>query len=266
MCVALLVTKNALSLDDEIQEHVPELPKYDWPVTLRHLLHHTSGMPDYMNVMLEKGIKEDQPCSAETVLEGLKERKLGFEPGEKMEYSNSGYFLMSFVVRNITGKSLRAYAKENIFDPLGMTNSHFHDRWDEPVDNEAIGYINTSEGIEAIQIRWDSVGDGGLFTTVEDLFLWNENFDHNILGDEALHLTLTPGRLNDGSEIDYALGHMIQEYRGMSVFHHSGSFGGFKANMLRFPEKQASVVCLANIDTLDAKAITYAFADVYVHS
>jgi CubicO group peptidase (beta-lactamase class C family) len=183
MCIALLAKQKKLSLDDDIRKFVPELPDYGPPITVRHLIHHTSGLRDYLTLLGIAGIDYGTYHQDDVVELVARQRELNFAPGEEYLYSNSGYFLLAVIAERASGKSLREFAEENIFKPLGMKNSHFHDDYRMLIKKRASGYFPDGKGKYRNFIStFDCVGSGGLFTSVEDLFLWDQNFYHHKVG------------------------------------------------------------------------------------
>lgn len=268
MCIALLAERGKLSLDDDIRKYIPEMPRYEASITIRHLIHHTSGIRDYLELMDMALKREEDYYTPEETIEMLARQKgLNFKPGEKFLYSNSNYFLLGVIVERVSGKSLREFAEENIFKPLGMENTHFHDDHTMIVKNRAVGYSPKKDGgFRICETTLDIVGDGGLFTTVEDLLLWDRNFYENKLdgGQKLIDQIFTPGKLNNGEELDYAFGLIISNYRGLKMVHHGGAFVGFRAEMIRFPKQRFSVICLANLDSINPTKLAKRVADIYL--
>lgn len=266
--IALLAQRNKLTLDDPIRKHLPELPELYQPVTLRHLIHHTSGIRDFQTLLDVQGRKDDVNTEQDVIELLARQKQLNFKPGEQFEYSNSGYFLLGVIVRRVSGQSLREFAAENIFKPLGMKNTHFHDDRSLIVNNRSSGYVPRRSGGYSLYItNLDLVGDGGLMTTVEDLFLWDQNFYENKLGGgrDFIAQLLTGGTLSNGEKTNYAYGLELGAYKGLRTTAHSGGFGGFVTEMLRFPEQQFTVICLSNVrGTLDSTALAYRIADIYL--
>ncbi len=269
MCLALLEEEGALSLDDSLRKFLPQMPEYAEEITIRHLIHHTSGLRDYLTLAEIAGIRDDDYFTDAEVVDLLaRQRELNFKPGEEHLYSNSGYFLQSQIVKKASGKSLREYAEEKIFQPLGMTNTHFHDDHQRIVKNRASGYAPKKGGGFVISMTTlPMTGDGGVFTSVEDLFLWDLNFYDNRLGENGQELIgkiQTPGVLNNGEKLDYAFGLGIGEHKGLTMVSHGGAFVGFRADMIRFPEQRLSVICLANLSTFDPSGMAKKVADIYL--
>ncbi|MFB3126207.1 MAG: serine hydrolase domain-containing protein, partial [Candidatus Acidiferrales bacterium] len=169
LSILLLVEEGKLSLDDNIRKYLPEMPDYGSPVTIRHLIHHSSGIRDYLTLMSLVGKGDDDFYTDEDVVVMLaRQRELNFNPGDRFLYSNSGYFLLSQIVKRASGQSLREYAAEKIFGPLGMQNTHLHDDHTLIVQSRASGYSPRKDGDYQINMTTlGMVGDGGVFTTVE---------------------------------------------------------------------------------------------------
>ena len=266
MCIALLTKQNKLSLDDDIRKFVPELPYYGHPITVRHLIHHTSGLRDYLSLLGIAGIDYGTYHQKDVIELVARQRELNFSPGEEYLYSNSGYFLLAVIAERASGKSLREFAEENIFKPLGMKNSHFHDDYRMLIKNRASGYFPSGEGKHRNFIStFDCVGSGGLFTSVEDLFLWDQNFYHyKVGGKDLIDLMHTKGKLNSGEELDYAFALVIGKYKGLKTVSHGGALGGYRSALIRFPEQNFSVICLSNLSSFNPIRLSRQGADIYL--
>jgi len=249
MAIALLAEQGALSLDDDIHKFFPELPTYDEPVTVRQLIHHTSGLRDYLVLAWAADWTEDYSVD-ELLQMTVRQQELNFTPGTEHLYSNTGYFLLSQIVQIVTDQTLSEWSDENMFRPLNMTSTHFHDDHTHIVENRADGYESSENGAFKISMTiLDMVGDGGIYTTVEDLLKWDQNFYDNQLGNGdpgLIDLVQTPGKLNNGDELDYAFGLGVGEYRGTREIAHGGSFVGYRAGLNRYPDHRLSVAVLCN--------------------
>ncbi len=254
MSIVLLVEDGRLSLDDSVRRWVPELPSFGKPITLRHLLYHTSGLRDYMTLLAISGWPSDGELSEKQFLDLMRrQRSLNFAPGDEFLYSNTGYALLSIVVKRASGRSLREFANERIFKPLGMTRTEFRDDHTHAVDNAAHGYEATPSGYREAEPRIDVVGDGGVYSTITDLAKWDENFaTMRVGGEKGMAMMLEAGALNNGQRIPYGLGVSLGEMRGMKTVAHNGSFGGFRSTMLHFPEVDIGVITLCNTSTASA--------------
>jgi CubicO group peptidase (beta-lactamase class C family) len=265
--IALLEQEGKLSLDDDIRKYVPEMPDYGTPITIRHLVHHASGIRDYLELMSLAGLPLGTFHDNEGVVELLARQKAtNFAPGERHLYSNSGYFLLAVIVEKASGKSLREYAGEKIFEPLGMKNTHFHDDYMRLIPNRASAYFPGPMGTyRAFLSTFDRVGSGGVFSSVEDLYLWDQNFyTGEVGGKKFLERMHQRGKLNSGDELDYAFGLAIGEHRGLRVVEHGGALGGYRANLVRFPDERFSVAILANVSAAQPTPLAMQVADLYL--
>jgi len=247
MCIAILEEEGKLNIEDDVRAYIPELTQYGKVIRIRHLIHHTSGLADY----LHWATAEDTEAS---ILQKLQDKPLTHEVGLKYEYTNTGYLLLGFVVRRVTGKTLRQFADERIFQPLGMTRTFFNDdiSVNGAIPSLAIGYWEANPGnfIEYMP-PLNLVGNSGVNTSVNDLFLWDDNFYHNGLGrgnQTLIERMMTVGTLDNGAPLvtNYAWGLVIDSYRGKRMVSHGGAFYGYRAQLMRLPDDRISVILLAN--------------------
>lgn len=269
MCIVLLEEEGKLSVDDTLKKHFPEMPGYAESITIRHLLHHTSGVRDYLTLMRLAGARGDDFYIDPEVVDLIaRQKELNFAPGDEFLYSNSGYFLLAEIVKRVTGDSMRVYAEEKIFKPLGMTHTHFHSDHTQIVKNRASGYGLEKDGSFWINMTTlGMIGDGGVFTSVDDLLRWDLNFYKNKLGkadQKLINKMLTPGVLNSGENRGYAFGLGLSEYKGLNMVSHGGAFVGFRADMIRFPEQKFSVIVLANLGNIKPSSLAKQVADIYL--
>ena len=269
MSVALLAAQGKISLDDDIRKYLPEIPTYPSTVTVRQLIYHTSGIREYSHLMQLAGIRFQDAPDEEVFKMIARQKELNFRPGDEYLYSNSGYFLLAQIVKKVSGKSLREFAEENIFKPLGMVNTRFHDDNTEVIKNRATGYSSRKGGGFSVERTIsDHIGDGGLLTTIDDLLLWDSNFYGNKLngGQELINLLLTPGTLNNGGKLNYVFGLDLERYKGLKMFGHGGAYNGFNSDMIRFPDERFSVICLCNLSNIESGRLTRQVADIYLAS
>lgn len=266
--IVLAARQGHLSLDDDIRKYLPEIPSYGETITIRHLVHHTSGLRDYLELMYLGGYPFENVYSDDWVVELIARQKaLNFQPGEKHLYSNSGYFLLAQIVERATGQALRRFADENIFVPLGMVHTHFHDDRNHVVEDRAMAYSVGDDGDYRLDwyTNFDKVGSGGLLTTVEDLLLWDRVFYEKTLGgEEFVDQMLERGKLEDGEVLDYAFALAHEEYRGLPTIEHSGGFMGFRAQLLRFPDQRLSVASLCNLASANPSLISQQVATLFL--
>jgi CubicO group peptidase (beta-lactamase class C family) len=265
-CLALLVQEGKLKLEDDIRKHIPELPDYGKTITIRHLVHHTSGLRDYLELMSLAGKSFENYFNISDGIELLcRQKALNFDPGAEYLYSNSGYILLAEIVTRVSGKSIREYADEKIFRPLGMKNTFFNDNHKQVTKNRVVSYRPEGNGYLRFVQNFDALGDGNLLTTVNDLYLWDQNFYHKKVGGSAfLDLIHTRGTLNNGKELDYAFGLGHGKYRGLKTVSHGGGMLGFRTQLIRFPEQEFSVIVLANITNFNPTARAYEIADIFL--
>jgi CubicO group peptidase (beta-lactamase class C family) len=270
MSMLLLAEQGKISLDDDIRKYLPEMPQYEATITIRHLINHTSGLRDYLTLVALSGGGRDEDFYVDGEVVDLlaRQKQLNFKPGDQWLYSNSGYFLLSQIMKRASGKTLRQFADENIFEPLGMKNTHFNDDHTEIVKNRAQGYAPREGGGFSISVSpLDMVGDGNVVTTVEDLFLWDQNFYHNKLGkgrQELIAEAQTPGALSSGEKLEYAAGLSVTTYKGLKEVSHGGAFVGYRAGLLRLPDQRFSVACECNLATIDPMTLAHRAADIYL--
>ncbi len=265
--IALLALRGQLSLDDDIRTYVPELADFSETITIRHLVHHTSGLRNFGDLEWFSGRTSRDYNSKARILALLwRQRTLNSRPGEGYLYIGSGYVLLAEIVKRVSGTSLREFAEENIFGPLGMANTHFGDDHTTIVKHRVQGYGPRAQGGLRRYLRaGDWAGDGGLLSTAEDLLRWNRNFDDmTVGGPEFIELMLTRGILNDGDTIDYAFGLVHGEYRDLKTVGHGGAGGGFRTTLERFPEQRFSVALLCNLATIRRRPLVLQLADIYL--
>jgi CubicO group peptidase (beta-lactamase class C family) len=263
--ILLLQADGRLSIDEAVRKYIPELPTYSRPVTIRQLLSHTSGLRDYLTLMALRGTNFDGVTTDADALELIvRQHETNFAPGDEYLYSNSGFFLLSEIVKRVSGESLRAFAQRRIFDPLGMTHTHFHDDHTMIVPGKATGYSRRDGGGFRVDMSgFEQTGDGGVNTTVEDLLQWDENFYSPRVGSAVLLEQLqTRSRLASGDTIDYALGLSIGERDGRRTVRHGGAWAGYRAELLRFPERHGSVAVLCNLGDANPSVFADRVADI----
>ena len=264
--VAMLADQGLLSLDDDVRQYVPELPDYGKPITIRHLIHHTSGLRDEFDLLAMAGYHMDDVITKETILDlAYRQQALNFMPGREHLYSNTGYTLLAEIVERVTGQSFRAWTTENLFKPLGMAHSHFHDDHQMIVKNGAQGYHQDGGSFKKQVVNYASVGASGLYTTVEDLARWVQNFeDGGVGGPRVLAQVNTQGRLDKGDTLSYAFGQNVGQYKGLVRVSHSGSHRGFRTFLLRFPTRRLAVILLSNLDEFQPPDLAFKVADLYL--
>ena len=264
--ILLLEKDGKLTLDDPIARYLPELEAGTKGVTLRHLLHHTGGLRDYIGILYMGGRKDsDGATSHETVQLLARQTRPNEKPGVEYEYSNTGYFLLGVVVARVSGQSLARFAEERIFKPLGMKNTVVVDSYPDDRDVRARGYAKSEKGFVIHETGWEQVGDGGVHSDVHDLALWDENFYTGKLGGRKLiRESTTVGVLNSGQPIDYAAGLRVAKTRGLPTVSHSGSWVGYRSQILRFPDERLTAIVLCNRGDANTGALATSVAEVFL--
>jgi len=260
--IATLVQDGKLSLSDDVRKYVPDFPDYGKLITIYHLLYHTSGIRDYMVLMWLTGKSfEDNFTNADALAMIYRQKELNFVPGHRCVYSNSNYILLAAVVENVTGKNLALYARETLFKRLGMQHSGFENPHSAPKAEQALSYYITPGGYTAFENRFKAIGDGNMHTTIDDLAKWDQCFYSS---DPIIAQLLTRGKLENGNNLTYGMGIMTGAYKNENIQMHPGAFLGYRSELLRFPDKRVSVICLANNEEINPELLTRAIADVYL--
>lgn len=265
--VLLLAQEGRLSLDDGVRKHVPELADFGEPVTIRHLIHHTSGIRDQWTLLGLAGWRYSRDLiSDDDVLSLLARQKdLNFRPGERHLYSNSGYTLLAIIVSRASGKTFREFTTERIFRPLGMADTFFRDNFNEVVKHQAYGYAPAGPAFRLSVTNFDTAGATSLMTTVQDLAKWNANFEKPVVGGHALiERMLERGVLRDGSPIPYASGLSHGTFEGLATVAHGGSDAGYRSAFVRFAEQRLGVAVLCNVSTANPSLLANRVAGVYL--
>ena len=268
--ILLLEKQGKLSVQDDIRKYLPEIPDYGHKITILQLLNHTSGLRDYLTLFELAGVDIDSVTTEDDALAVIARQKaLNFEPGSEWLYSNSGFFLLSVIVKRVSGKTLRDFAAENIFEPLEMKQTVYRNEHTQVVANRALAYDpnEAGTGYKLDVSYFEQTGDGAVHTSVEDILKWDENFySGKVGGAEFLAELQEPGKLNSGKKLDYAKGLFVGEYRGLRFVDHGGSWGGYRAQLLRFPEQHFSVACLCNLANADPEKRAHQVAGIYLAS
>jgi len=252
----LLAQEGKLALDDDIRKHIPEIPNFGSPITLRNLLTHTSGIRDQWALLSLAGWPPGtQVHSIDQIVHLMsRQQRLNFPPGASYLYSNTGYTLLAAVVQRVTGQSLAQWSREHLFQPLGMRNTQWRDDFRRVVPGRATAYSRGPGGLWALDMPFTKVyGNGGLLTTVPDLLLWNDALSTGTapLSPELVRQMETPMRLNDGTEISYALGLGVSRWHGIREVTHGGATAGYRTYLARWPERGLSVAVLCNAGPAD---------------
>ena len=291
MAIAILEEKDELSFEDEMKVHIPDLVDYGEKVTINHMIHHYSGLGDYEYMdypgRFKNAVGEEFRWGNEDYLTNkefhdlIKTLPLIRKPEKKFHYSNTGYVLLALVAENASGMSLREFAEKEIFKPLGMNNSFFNDDVNLPFKNRADAYTPIDDEsdkykINVTNLSW--VGDGGVYTSLNDFIKWDENFYENKLGMggqsliQTMEMTFEETKVSKRNqkmdkekenESTYAFAQNLAYYNGYKRWSHSGSWVGWLAHYARFPELRFSTVVFCNTNEIDATIISDKVVDIY---
>ncbi len=247
--ILLLAKERKLSLDDDVRKYVPELPRYNAPITIRHLLQHTSGLKDWGVIYEIAGWPRTtrvytQEMSFDAV---FRQQSVNFTPGSQYSYSNSNYVLLVLIVERVTGQSLTTFTNERFFKPLGMRNTRWRDNFRDIIPGRAIAYARIKGSYQQMMPFENVHGPGGLLTTTNDLLRWNLLLETmELFGEDYTRIRIQPGKLNDGTPITYAAGLVNRKINGYTEISHSGATAGYRAWLAWYPELKLSVVLLSN--------------------
>ncbi|MBT5541871.1 MAG: beta-lactamase family protein [Gammaproteobacteria bacterium] len=291
MLIALLEERGKLSFDDEMKQYIPDLYNYKKKVTINHMIHHFSGLGDYEDNdypdTFKNAIDEEFRWGNEDYFSNdefhqiIKDLPLIRDPEKKFWYSNTGYVLLSLVAQNISGMSLRELAQKEIFNPLQMNDSIFNDDVNLIIKNRADAYsprkgYKDEYKINVTNLSW--IGDGGLYTSLNDFIKWDQNFYSNKLGMKKSSLIKTmeqsylETKVNSENQnlenekedqYTYAFAQNLSYFNGLKKWSHSGSWVGWLAHYTRFEEIGFSIVVFCNTDEIDATAINNDIIELY---
>ncbi|MEM1125963.1 MAG: serine hydrolase [Bacteroidota bacterium] len=266
MAISMLVEDGTVRLDDDVRTYIPELPDLGTTVTIRHLVHHTSGFRDWPSTLAVAGWHMDDVISFDQILTmAYHQQGLNFEPGDRYLYSNTGYNLLAEVVARATGMTFRAWTHEHLFEPLGMEDTHFQDDHTELVPRRVYGYQGQEGTYAPVANGLTALGSSSLFTTLDDLGAWVTNFDdHAVGGTAVIERMRTRGELNSGRTINYGYGLSINQYRGQPVASHTGSWAGFRTVLMHFPDQRLGIVILSNASRFNPGRTAYQIANLYL--
>lgn len=265
--ILLLEKEGKLSLDDDIRKYLPNIPEFNRTITIHHLATHTSGMRDQWELLAMAGWRLDDVITKSQIIRILEHQQdLNFKPGSEYLYCNSGFTLLAEIVAKVSGQSFPDFCKERIFDPLEMTNTHFHDDHEMIVKDRAYSYHLTGDSVyKKSVLSYANCGATSLFTTAEDLGRWLINLETGDTGgQDLLEKMHERGILNNGDTIGYSLGLSHGTYRGLTLIGHSGGDAGFRSYAGRFPDQQLGIVVLQNVAHANPSGLAREIAGVFL--
>lgn len=265
MGIVLLQFQGKLSLNDNVRNHLPDLPVFEAPITIRHLIHHTSGMRSLHGLLGMAGWRGDDSRTNEDLFRFMMNQKdLNFKPGEEYLYCNTGYMLMADIIEKITEEKFAAWMHDNVFEPLGMINTYVEDDYSRVVPVNATSYYGSARhGFSRSVEYWGYVGSGNIHSTTNDLLAWLTNFYHPQTGwEDAFQMMQTQGILNNGDTLDYAFGINVNKYKGEQRISHSGSIGGYRSMIQAFPDHELNIAILTNFSASNVGSKLNKISDV----
>src|SRR6201987_2488762 len=279
-CIMLLVHDGKLHYDDLLTDVFPEFPEYGKPITIRNLLNHTSGLPDYEDILM-KQYPSTPPEQIPQILDAgvlrlLEQQTAGqFPAGSKWQYSNSGYAVLAMIVEKVSGKPFGQFLHDRIFAPLKMSNTLAYEKGKNEVPHRAFGHTKQKDGTwqQTDQSPTSAVlGDGGIYSSIDDLEKWDRALrEHTLLTEAEMQPALTavqtssgPAKVQNGKPVSYGFGWFLDPYRGHRRMHHDGETIGFRTTIQRFPEDTLTVIVLANRADIDPEALALKVADLYL--
>ncbi len=246
--ILLLQERGKLSVSDDITKYLPDYPTHGRTITIENLLSHTSGIPN-VTALPEWWPRHREDLTVPQLIDLFKDKPLGFNPGEKQSYSNSGYILLGAIVEKAAGKSYEDFVEQEIFAPLGMKRSRYGHQ-NEVVPDRAAGYDQGEDGFKIAEYisPTQTYAAGALLSTVDDLALWAEALSsEKLLKKVSLERMSTPAKLSSGRPIPYSCGQGILDEDGTRIFEHGGGVPGFNSELLRVPDQRLVVVVLSNV-------------------
>ncbi len=264
--IVLLARQGRLNIDDDIHKYLSWVPDFKEKITIRHLLNHTSGIRDQWQLMAISGTRLDDVIKQEHIIKVLsKQRELNSKPGEQYNYCNSGYTMLSEIVKSVSGKTLRQFTDSAIFTPLGMNNTHFHDNYEEIDKNRAYSYQRKGQtGFSNSVLSYSNSGATSLFTNITDLSKWVMNFYKPVAGDlQDIQQLTQRGKLNNGKELNYANGIVVDKYKGWIQYSHGGSDAGYRTFLLVFPDLKTGFIQVSNLGDFDLNKV-FILADMFI--
>ncbi|MCB1025401.1 MAG: beta-lactamase family protein, partial [Acidobacteria bacterium] len=266
----LLEREGKLSIDDDVRKYLPELHSFDKTITLRNLIVHTSGLKDAQLLSSMAGWRQGDVYTHEQLLRLVfRQKELDFAPGDQFKYSNTGTLLLSEIIARVSGKPFAEFARERVFEPLGMKSTFIMTDYEKLVENFAYSYYKPNDQYRFAGNPNSVQGFSNVYSTVEDMCLWAMNFSDPIVGDKEIIKKMdTKTVLNSGEIIRFAMGQNYTPYKGLVQIEHTGSHRAYLAYLGRFPEQKTSIVLLSNNEQLkpDLFGKSYEVADVFLSS
>ena len=265
--ILLLQADGKLSLDDPIRKHIPEVPDFGTPITLRHLASHTSGMRDQWSLLQMAGWRMDDVITVDHILKLVERQKdLNFQPGEEFNYCNTGFTLLAETVARTSGLTFAEFTEERIFEPLGLEHTLFYDDHEKIVPNRAYSYYRENDVLKKAVLSFANAGATSLFTTAEDLVRWADHLN-NPPSKKVEEMVAQMDRLavlNNGETFGGAYGQFISPYKGLKQIQHGGADAGYRSYLGRFPEQDFAVAVVSNYADSGPNRLALQVADLFL--
>jgi len=263
--ICLMQLRGQLSVDDDIGKYLPELPKFKNSITIRHLLHHTSGLRSLHTLLRLAGWRDDDSRTNEDLMRFMKkQRDLNFVPGSEYMYCNTGYIFMAEIIERISGEEFTEWMDKNVFKPLGMYHTYVERHYNHVVKNNATSYDTTGNGEFKREVEyWGYVGSGNIHTNVSDLLIWLEQLRNpDAKWKDEMDLMKTTDNFNNGKHNKYAFGVNIDQYKNENRITHGGSIGGFRSRVCTYPDRKFSIAILTNFSSSNPAKKAEAITDI----
>ena len=251
--ISTLIQQGKISPDDDIHKYLPDVPDFGKKITIRNLIHHTSGLRDWPEGLHAAGWRWEEAFGWPDIMRMVKQQKeLDFEPGSKYQYSNTGYNLLAAIVEKVTGKTLPVWAKENIFNPLEMNSSQVLTDYSKVIRNVAGSYYwdGAFHKSNDMLTAW---GSSSIFTTVEDLSKWVIAFQKGLDGKDPVYMRMIEtDKLNNGDKNNYAYGNEVMDDQGLLNINHTGGWASFATVVSTYPSQKISIILLSNNGNFDS--------------
>ncbi|MCD2259163.1 serine hydrolase domain-containing protein [Psychroserpens luteolus] len=268
MGIVLLHEQGKLSVDDDIRKYLTDLPDFGHKITIRHLLHHTSGLRSLHALFGIAGWRDDDSKTNADLRRVMKyQTDLNFKPGDEYLYCNTGYMFMADIIEEVTGEKFSDWMKKSVFDPLGMTNSYAEDKYNRIVPNNATSYNYNGEAFVRAVEYWGYVGSGNVHSNTNELLSWLSNFYAPKEGwESAFKMLETLDTFNNGKPNNYAFGVVIDDFNGKKRIQHNGAVGGFRASASSFPEEKLNIVILSNFSSSNIGGKNNALSQLFIEA
>jgi CubicO group peptidase (beta-lactamase class C family) len=252
--ISTLIQQGKISPDDDIHKYLPDVPNFGKTITIRNLIHHTSGLRDWPEALHAAGWRWDEAFAWDDILRMVKQQKeLDFEPGSRYQYSNTGYNLLAAIVEKVTGKSLPVWIDENIFKPFNMSSSQVLTDYSKVIKNVAGSYYPDKDGFHKSNDMLTAWGSSSIFTTVEDLSKWVIHFQRGLDEKDPVYLRMIEtDKLNNGEKNSYAYGNAIIDDQGLMNINHTGGWASFATVISTYPSQRISIILLSNNGSFDS--------------